>query len=130
SPLGAPRNCEVGCQAIPTANHNCRAPRSPPAAAHRTFLADRRSIMMTVSSGEQRFRVAVAGLRVGREPMVALAKHPAAEIRALCDPVEELAREMATAFGVPAIYADYGAMLAAEDLDGVCLATPNRLHAP
>ena len=86
--------------------------------------------MMTVSSGERRFRVAVAGLRVGREHLVALAKHPAAEIRAVCDPVEERAREMAAAYGVPAIYADYEAMLAAEDLDGVCLATPNYLHAP
>jgi predicted dehydrogenase len=44
--------------------------------------------------------------------------------------VEERAREMATAFGVPAIYGDYEAMLAKEDLDGVCIATPNRLHAP
>src|SRR5207248_3033762 len=86
--------------------------------------------MMALGSGERRFRVAVAGLRVGREHLVALAKHPAAEIRAVCDPVEERAREMARAFGVPPIYADYEAMLAAEDLDGVCIATPNRLHAP
>jgi predicted dehydrogenase len=62
--------------------------------------------------------------------LVALAGHPAAEIRAVCDPVQERAREMAREFSVPAIYADYEAMLAAEDLDGVCLATPNHLHAP
>jgi predicted dehydrogenase len=84
---------------------------------------------MAMGDGEQRLRVAVAGLRIGREHLVALAKHPAAEIRAVCDPVEERAREMATAFGVPAIYGDYEAMLAKEDLDGVCIATPNRLHA-
>ena len=85
---------------------------------------------MAMGDGEQRLRVAVAGLRIGREHLVALAKHPAAEIRAVCDPVEERAREMATAFGVPAIYGDYEAMLTKEDLDGVCIATPNRLHAP
>jgi predicted dehydrogenase len=85
---------------------------------------------MAVSRGERQFRVAVAGLRVGREHLAALAKHPAAEIRAVCDPVEERAREMAQAFGVPAIYADYEAMLATENLDGVCIATPNHLHAP
>jgi predicted dehydrogenase len=85
---------------------------------------------MAMGDGEQRLRVAVAGLRIGREHLVALAKHSAAEIRAVCDPVEERAREMAAAFGVPAIYADYEAMLAKEDLDGVCIATPNRLHAP
>ena len=85
---------------------------------------------MALGNGERRFRVAVAGLRVGREHLAALAKHPAAQIGAVCDPVEERAREMATAFGVPAIYGDYEAMLAKEDLDGVCIATPNRLHAP
>src|SRR5205823_3615389 len=86
--------------------------------------------MMTIGSGERRFRVAVAGLRVGREHVVALAKHPAVKIRAVCDAVEERAREMAAAFRVPAIYADYEAMLAQEELDGVCIATPNHLHAP
>ena len=85
---------------------------------------------MAIGNGERRFRVAVAGLRVGQQHLVALARHPAAEIRAVCDAVEERAREMARAFSVPAIYADYEAMLAAEDLDGVCLATPNHLHAP
>ena len=69
-------------------------------------------------------------LDLGREHVVALAKHPAVKIRAVCDAVEERAREMAAAFRVPAIYADYEAMLAREELDGVCIATPNHLHAP
>jgi predicted dehydrogenase len=86
--------------------------------------------MMAIGNGEQRFRVAVAGLRIGQHHLAALAGHPAAEIRAVCDAVEERAREMAVEFSVPAIYADYEAMLAAENLDGVCIATPNHLHAP
>ena len=77
-----------------------------------------------------RLRVAVAGLHIGRGHARAVAAHPRADLVAVCDPNEALAREVADAYGDPAIYADYDAMLAAESLDGVCIATPNRLHAP
>ena len=82
------------------------------------------------TSLKKRLRVAVAGLRIGRGHARAVAAHPRADLVAVCDPDETLAREVAGAYGDPAIYADYSAMLAAESLDGVCIATPNRLHAP
>lgn len=77
-----------------------------------------------------RLRVGIAGLRMGAAMLEALARHPRAEVVALCDPVEARVRTLADKYTVPAIYADYGEMLAAEDLDGVCISTPNRLHTP
>lgn len=85
---------------------------------------------MVVGNENRRLRVAVVGLRMGRGHLEALAAHPRAEIRAVCEPVEERAKEMSTAFNVPGVYADYETMLASEELDGVCIATPNRLHTP
>jgi len=81
-------------------------------------------------NGTGRLRVAVAGLGVGRGHVEALAAHPRAELVALCDPLAERAQELAVAHGVPSVYQDYEAMLASEELDGVCVATPNDLHAP
>lgn len=75
-------------------------------------------------------RVAVAGLGVGRGHVEALAGHARARIAAVCEPNEELARATAETHGIPAVYKDYDAMLEAEELDGVCIATPNSLHAP
>jgi len=77
-----------------------------------------------------RLRVAVAGLHIGAGHVRAIAAHPRADLVAVCDPDTSLAREVAAVYGAPTVYADYDAMLAAEDLDGVCVATPNRLHAP
>lgn len=67
---------------------------------------------------------------MGEGHLQALATHPRAEIRAICDPIEERTREIAQTYHAPGIYYDYETMLDAEELDGVCIATPNRLHAP
>jgi predicted dehydrogenase len=67
---------------------------------------------------------------MGAAMLDALARHPGADVRALCDPVEERVSALATQYNVPRIYADYEEMLAAEQLDGVCISTPNRLHTP
>lgn len=85
-------------------------------------------IMTTVP--QAKLRVGIAGLRMGKGLLEALAEHPGAEVRALCDPLEERVAPLAEQYGVPRVYKDYEAMLAAEDLDGVCISTPNRLHAP
>ena len=77
----------------------------------------------------KQLRVAVVGLRMGQGHLEALAAHPRATIAAVCDPITERANELAVIYGARA-YADYDAMLAEERLDGVCIATPNRLHAP
>lgn len=78
----------------------------------------------------QRLRVGVVGLRMGEGHLQALATHPRAEIRAVCDPIEERAQEMSTTYGARGVYADFMTMLEREELDGVCIATPNRLHTP
>ena len=78
----------------------------------------------------RRLRVAVAGLRIGELHLAALASHPRAELVAVCDVRGEFAREMAARYGVSRVYEQYEAMLAAEKLEGVCIATPNVLHTP
>jgi predicted dehydrogenase len=77
-----------------------------------------------------RLRVGIVGLRMGEDMLDALAQHARAEVCALCDPIEERVRPLAQKYSVPAVYADYGEMLAGTTLDGVCISTPNRLHVP
>lgn len=85
---------------------------------------------MTKADPNNKLKVGVVGLRMGEGHLRALATHPRAEIVAVCDPVEERLTDVAARYKVPGIYADYETMLAREALDGVCIATPNRLHAP
>jgi predicted dehydrogenase len=77
-----------------------------------------------------RLRVAVAGVRIGEGHLEALALHPRAEIVAVCDVNETLLEKMAGKFSMPRTYTGYEEMLEQEQLDGVCIATPNRLHTP
>jgi predicted dehydrogenase len=67
---------------------------------------------------------------MGAAMLDALARHPRAQVCALCDQVEERVSTLADTYKVPAIYGDYAEMLASEELDGVCISTPNRLHTP
>lgn len=85
---------------------------------------------MVTNRDDGRLRVAVVGLQIGRRHAEAVAHHLQAELVAVCDLDESLAREVAALYGAGAVYTDYDAMLAAEELDGVCIVTPNRLHAP
>ena len=82
------------------------------------------------NDSERRLRVAVVGLRMGAAMLETLIKHPRAEVRAVCDVSEERARPLADQHQVPGVYADYQQMLEREELDGVCISTPNRLHTP
>ncbi|MGW8378893.1 Gfo/Idh/MocA family oxidoreductase [Streptomyces sp. ODS28] len=52
---------------------------------------------------------------------------PGADVRAVCDISEPAARKAADAFGLAA-YGDHRAMLGAEDLDAVIVATPDFAH--
>ena len=85
--------------------------------------------MARIDLGQQ-LRVAVVGLRMGASMLGALQRHPNADVRAICDTDEALARELASKHDVPHIYSNYDEMLASEELDGVCVSTPNRLHTP
>jgi len=85
---------------------------------------------MAQSTDGRPLRVAVVGLRMGASMLAELAKHPHATVQAVCDPDESQARTVAATHGVEGVYLDFETMLASEELDGVCISTPNRLHAP
>jgi predicted dehydrogenase len=70
------------------------------------------------------------GLRMGAIMLRTLYHHPRADVRAICDLEESLARDLAARYDVPHIYQDYDQMLAEEPLDGVLISTPNRMHTP
>ena len=53
-----------------------------------------------------------------------------AKIVAVADSCREAAERAARKFGIPGVYADAGAMLAAEELDAVSVITPNKFHCP
>jgi UDP-N-acetylglucosamine 3-dehydrogenase len=53
-----------------------------------------------------------------------------AEIVAVADVNEKVAKEVAVKFGVPKYYTDWRQMLKRKDIDAVSVATPNFLHAP
>ncbi|MBB1630110.1 Gfo/Idh/MocA family protein [Cupriavidus sp. UME77] len=72
-----------------------------------------------------RIGIAGAGL-IGRRHMELVQASPACELAAIADPASAAA-EVARATGVP-LYASLDALLAAQRLDGVILATPNNLH--
>lgn len=76
-----------------------------------------------------RLRVAIAGLGIGREHLRALASLPDAfEVAALCDPDAERLESAADEYAVAGRHADLEALLEAESLDLVDLATPPDLH--
>jgi predicted dehydrogenase len=59
-----------------------------------------------------------------------LKSHPRAELVAICGRDPARAREMATKFAIPAVFADYRAMLEQAGLDAVVIATPDDQHYP
>ncbi|MFD2670363.1 Gfo/Idh/MocA family protein [Marinicrinis sediminis] len=59
-----------------------------------------------------------------------LQQHPDVEIAAICSRNGENAVKMAEKYQIPNTYRSYQDMLAAEELDGVCIVTPNHLHLP
>jgi predicted dehydrogenase len=85
---------------------------------------------MSTAHHSGRLRVAVAGLRIGEWHARAVSEHPRAELRAVCDANSERAEAVALKYGAGATYTSYAQMLESEDLDGVCIATPNSLHVP
>lgn len=59
-----------------------------------------------------------------------LAKHPQVRLAAICSKNGESARLMAAKYDIPAIYTSAADMMDSEQLDGVCIITPNNLHHP
>lgn len=60
----------------------------------------------------------------------ACAKASNAELYAICDVAEDLAKRMAVTHDAGQVFTDYDAMLADPDLDGVIIATSDPFHVP
>ncbi|MDA3960197.1 MAG: Gfo/Idh/MocA family oxidoreductase [Planctomycetota bacterium] len=80
--------------------------------------------------GETKLRCGVIGLGMGKAHIRGYQAHPNCEVVAVCDLDEERLAKAKDEFGIPAVYSDVDAMLAAEKLDIVSIATPNKLHKP
>ncbi len=80
----------------------------------------------------ERFRFAVIGTRFWGEGfhLPGLASRDDVDVAALCGRDAEHAQSVAAKFSVPRVYADWRELLAREKLDGIAIATPNRLHHP
>src|SRR5690606_5996484 len=57
-------------------------------------------------------------------------QHPDAELAAVCSQSGERAEQMAVKYGIPEAYTSYEKLLESEGLDGICIVTPNVVHAP
>lgn len=74
--------------------------------------------------------VGVVGLGMGRNHITGYQGHPAARVTAIADVDEARLQEIGDRFNVPGRYTSAEAMLAAEKLDVVSVATPNKFHLP
>jgi predicted dehydrogenase len=74
--------------------------------------------------------VGVVGLGMGRHHITGYQGHPAARVTAIADVDETRLNEIGDRFNLPRRYASVEAMLAAEKLDVVSVATPNKFHMP
>jgi UDP-N-acetylglucosamine 3-dehydrogenase len=76
----------------------------------------------------RKVRLGVIGLGTfGRNHVAAYAEHPFAELIAVCDIKEELARETAERYNAKC-YVDYREMLEDPTIQAVSVATPDFLH--
>jgi predicted dehydrogenase len=81
------------------------------------------------AAANERFSLGFIGMgRRGRGVLRAALRHPETKVVAICDvykPNLELAREMAPE---ARLYEDFRELLAADDVDAVCIATPDHWH--
>lgn len=74
------------------------------------------------------FRFAVIGLNIGKLHLEAIKECKRASITAICDLNAELAERLATEFNVPVWCTDYRELLDRDDIDAVCVCTPDLQH--
>jgi UDP-N-acetyl-2-amino-2-deoxyglucuronate dehydrogenase len=78
----------------------------------------------------ERVKFGVIGLKgIGMTHIEAIRRCENAELIAVCDIVEELAKNVGEKYGVR-WFTDYREMVALKDLDAVCVCTPHFLHHP
>ena len=75
-----------------------------------------------------RLGVIGAGWFASRRHCPDIVEHPDAELTALCRRDSEELRTMANAFGDPACFTDYRALLDSDLVDGVVICSPHNLH--
>lgn len=79
---------------------------------------------------ERRIRIAIVGCgRIADLQCQGYLAHPGAEIAAVCDTDESLARRRAAEWGASRVYTDLDALLRDPGIDAVDIATPHHLHA-
>ena len=86
---------------------------------------------MTGAASTSKIRIGLIG--TGQRGQDHLRKYqgvPNAEIVAVADVNEALARQVAAQYGIPHVYADYRALLQRDDLDSVDICLHNNLHRP
>ena len=82
-----------------------------------------------MSNGIERLRVGVIGVGIqGTGHLNDLRANPRAEIAALCDLKEDLLAQQAADFDVPRTFTDYREMLACDEVEAVCVVTPDGTH--
>ncbi|WP_274365038.1 Gfo/Idh/MocA family protein [Paenibacillus thermotolerans] len=81
---------------------------------------------------EQRLKIGLVGASWFSDLwyLPAIQLHPNADIHAICSEGGESAQRMSEKYGIPHVYTSYERMLEEAGLDGVCIVTPNVLHAP
>lgn len=73
-------------------------------------------------------RFAVIGLGIGRLHLEAIKEQKGAVVTALCDIDKENLKAKAAEYGVPFTCTDYRELLTRDDVDAVCVTTPDHLH--
>lgn len=85
---------------------------------------------MTGVAVDRPLRVAIAGAgAISQYHLAGWRQTDDVELVAICDPAIDKARTKAREFGIPAVYADFDEMLAAEHPDAVDIITPVGTHA-
>jgi predicted dehydrogenase len=77
-----------------------------------------------------KIRVGVVGLGIGRHHIAGYQAHPEAEVVSIADLDEARLQEIGDQYGIANRYATLTDMLAAQALDVVSVATPNKFHMP
>ena len=82
-----------------------------------------------MKAAQEKVRIGVIGLGMGRHHLRDYANNPAVRIAAICDQNEQLLAEYQALYPQAKAYRNYEEMLSAGNLDGVSVALPNYLHA-
>ncbi len=77
-----------------------------------------------------KLRIGIIGLGMGRSHLAGYLTHPQADVVAIADPDAARLREIGDKHGIAKRYTTGEEMLAAERLDIVSVATPNKYHLP